>query len=481
MPAPQRTKIVCTMGPATEGDDTLRSMIRAGMNVARLNFSHGDHAYHRINIERARRVAKELGTTIAILADTRGPEIRCGLNKDHELVYLHTGSQVTLDTKPTEGTSERIHITYDGLPAAVSEGTRIFMDDGLIELTVDTTTSTEINCTVVNGGSLGERKGINVPNVVTAMPSITEQDHEDIRFACEMKVDAIAASFICDADAVRQVHALCEEFGSPDTLVFSKVESALALQNFEEILEESDGIMVARGDLGVEIPPAEVPYIQKKIIDRCNESYKPVITATQMLESMVHNPRPTRAEVTDVAHAIFDGTDCVMLSGETAAGDFPVDAVRIMAEVCLEAEEHLEERTTYYERIGLDNVTSTTSFSAVQNAQRVKAVAILCPTETGRTARIMSVFRPKKPIIATTPSERTLVRTNFYWGVKGLLVPEESGLAKTCYGAISGARKAGLINVDDIVVVTAGDTVLSPIHGAAYETSTNVCMIAQVM
>ena len=476
-----RTKIVCTLGPATEDDEVLRNMIRSGMSVARLNFSHGDHAYHKENIERIRRIAMELGATIAILADTRGPEIRCGLNKDHEPVLLFTGSHTTLCTTPTEGTSEHIFITFEGLPAAVTPGTHIFMDDGLIELEVNSTTETTIECTVINGGILGERKGLNVPNVVTAMPSVTDVDRKDIQFACEMHVDAIAASFICDADAVREIKALCKQYGSPETLVFSKIESALSIRNFDAILRESDGIMVARGDLGVEIPPAEVPYTQKYIIERCNQSYKPVITATQMLDSMMSNPRPTRAEVTDVANAIFDGTDCVMLSGETAAGNFPVEAVRMMAEVCVQAEKHLTERETYHMREGLHNVSSATTFAAVQTAQRVGAVAILCPTSSGRTARTMSVFRPHVPIIATTHVENTLRRTCFYWGVTALLVEEESGLTATYYGAIRGAKDAGFVKSDDIVIMTAGDPLLSPMSGVSYETATNVCMVAQVM
>ena len=478
MPA-NRTKIVCTMGPATEDDEVLAQMIRAGMNVARLNFSHGDHEYHRRNIERFRRVSAEVGVTTAILVDTRGPEIRTGLNRNHEPITLNTDSHVTLTTRPVEGTAECIHISYDGLPAAVEQGTRIFVDDGLIALEVERVDGTEIKCRVTNGGTVGERKGINVPNVVTQMPSVTEQDRDDIRFACEMGVDAVAASFICDADAVREVRSICLETGAPNMYIISKVESALAVRNFDEILAASDGIMVARGDLGVEVPPAEVPYLQKRIIERCNQAYKPVITATQMLESMVHNPRPTRAEVTDVANAIFDGTDCVMLSGETAAGHFPAEAVRMMAEVCRQAEQHLPERYIYHEQKGLENVSGATGFAAVEIARRVGAVAILCPTKSGRTARIMSVFRPKFPIIATTPYEYTVRRANFYWGVDGVLTSEQDGLAPTCYDALRKARQAKLVRPDDLVVITAGDPISSPLTQGT-EANTNVCMVAQV-
>ncbi len=478
MPA-NRTKIVCTMGPATEDDEVLAQMIRAGMNVARLNFSHGDHEYHRRNIERFRRVSAEVGADTAILVDTRGPEIRTGLNRDHERILLKTNSHVTLTTCPVEGTAERIHISYDGLPAAVEKGTCIFVDDGLIALEVEGVHDTEIECRVTNGGMLGERKGINVPNVVTQMPSVSEQDRKDIRFACEMGVDAVAASFVCDADAVHEVREICLEAGAPNMYIISKVESALAVRNFDDILAASDGIMVARGDLGVEVPPAEVPYLQKRIIERCNQAYKPVITATQMLESMVNNPRPTRAEVTDVANAIFDGTDCVMLSGETAAGHFPLESVRMMSEVCKQAEQHLPERNKYHERVGLENVSASTGFAAVEIARRVGASAILCPTKSGRTARIMSVFRPKFPIIATTPCKHTVRRTNFYWGVEAVLTTEQDGVAAICYDALRKARLSKIVRTDDLVVITAGDPISSPLTQGT-EANTNVCMVAQI-
>ena len=479
MSSTKRTKIICTMGPATEDDEVLASMIRAGMSVARLNFSHGDHEYHQRNIERVRRVAAELGTTVAVLVDTRGPEIRTGMNRGHHRAHLRTGNTVTLTTRNVEGTSKHINISYDRLPEVVTRGTCIFVDDGLIELQVEHVNGTEILCRIINGGYVGERKGVNVPNVATQMDPVTNQDADDIRFACQMGADAIAASFVCDASAVEQVRAICKAEGAEDTFIFAKVESALAVSNFEEILAATDGIMVARGDLGVEVPPAEVPYLQKHIIERCNQAYKPVITATQMLESMVHNPRPTRAEVTDVANAIFDGTDCVMLSGETAAGDFPAEAVRMMAEVCVQAESHLPERHTYHMREGLSNVSGATSFSAVQTAQFVGAKAILCPTAKGSTARIMSMFRPRLPIIATSPEERTVVRTNFFWGVEGILSEEKDDLPATCYDALRRARSAGLVSTDDLVVITAGDPVSSPLTNGI-ETNTNVCMVAQV-
>lgn len=474
-----RTKIVCTVGPATEDDDVLREMMRAGMSVARLNFSHGTHDYHRHNIERVRRIAQELGVSIAIMVDTKGPEIRTGLTVNHEDIELAVGSSVTITTEPVAATKERFSISYQALPNEVSPGSVIYVDDGLIELRVREVVGTEIHCTVVNSGILKERKGVNVPNVVMQLPSVTEQDRDDIRFACEMKADAIAASFIRDANAVCEIRALCQEFGRSDTLIISKIESSLALDNLDEIIAASDGIMVARGDLGIEIPPSDVPHLQKEIIGKCNAAYKPVITATQMLDSMMKNPRPTRAEVTDVANAVYDGTDCVMLSGETAAGAHPVESVRMMAEICTKAEAHLSEQPEYHRKESIHKVSDATSFGAVELAERVGASALLCPTDTGQSARVMAAFRPHFPIIAASRYERTVRRACFIWGVRGLLMSEEDGLAQICYGALKAARHAGLVKTDDIVVITAGDPVTSPLTTWG-ETATNVSMVAQV-
>lgn len=477
----KRTKIVCTVGPSTEDDAVLADMIRAGMNVARLNFSHGDHDYHRSNIERVRRIAEELHTNVAIMVDTKGPEIRTRLNRDHEPVLLVAKNQVIITTRDIEGTPEAISVDYDLLPSKVSPGTSIFIDDGFIELHVDRVEDTDIHCTVINGGNVGEHKGVNVPGVSMDMPAVTERDKRDITFACEMDVDAIAASFVCDASTPNEIRALCKVLGKPKMTIISKIESALSIQNFDEILNASDGIMVARGDLGIEIPPAKVPQTQKDIIRLCNENYRPVITATQMLESMTHNPRPTRAEVTDVANAIFDGTDCVMLSGETAAGEYPVEAVRMMADVCKQAEQTMPERHRHYDSEDENRISEATGFAAVAMAHYVGATAILCPTGSGRTARIMSVFRPKLPIIASSPDIVTVHRTCFYWGVTGIQAEEQAGFTKTCYDALSRARQLEFVHEDDLVVITSGDPLSSPFTNAGYETATNVCMIAQVM
>ena len=344
----KKTKIVCTMGPATESDDVLRSLIESGMNVARFNFSHGSHDYHRQMIERVRRISAELSIPVAIMLDTKGPEVRTGLLEDGKKVTVNTGDAIVVTAQPTSedfhGNAGHISLDYLNLPNEVEKGSILLIDDGLVGLEVDHVEGSDIHCVVTNGGEIGEKKGVNVPNVNIGLPSVTDQDRADIMFGCELGIDAIAASFIRDGAAVKQIRDICVEMGAPHVQIFPKIESALGVKNFDEILEASDGIMVARGDLGVEVPAAQVPHIQKTIIRKCNNAYKPVITATQMLDSMIRNPRPTRAEVADVANAIYDGTDCVMLSGETAAGKYPVAAVRTMAEVAKETERYLEER-----------------------------------------------------------------------------------------------------------------------------------------
>ena len=413
------------------------------------------------------------------MIDTKGPEIRTGLTKDNEPVNLTAGDEIVVTTEPVEATKERFSISYQALPREVNPGSTIYVDDGLIELTVQHVEGNDIHCLIVNSGVLKEHKGVNVPNVVMELPAVTEQDREDIRFACEIGADAIAASFIRDANAVHEIREICHTFGGDDILIIPKIEASLAVGNINEILAASDGAMVARGDLGIEIPPADVPHLQKTIIAKCNASYKPVITATQMLDSMIKNPRPTRAEVTDVANAVYDGTDCVMLSGETAAGAYPVEAVRMMAEICRKAEENLQQRHDYHDEGSLRDVSDATSFGAVETAERVGAAALLCPTDSGHSARIMAAFRPRFPIIAASRYERTIRRTCFVWGVTGLLMPEEDGLARICYGALKVARRAGYVKTDDIVVITAGDPVTSPLTDFA-ETSTNVTMVAQV-
>ena len=476
----KKTKIVCTMGPATEDEEVLRQLILHGMNVARFNFSHGSHEYHRKNIERVRALSAELSIPVAILLDTKGPEVRTGLLQDGKKVTLETGKTCVITTDDDViGTAERFSLDYKNLPQEVEEGTVILIDDGLIGLEVVSVEGTDITCTITNGGELGEHKGVNFPNLNINLPSVTAQDRADIMFGCELGIDAIAASFIRDGAAVNEIRKICVEMGAPNVLIFPKIESALGVKNFDEILHEADGIMVARGDLGVEVPAAEVPHIQKTIIKKCNAHYKPVITATQMLDSMQRNPRPTRAEITDVANAIYDGTDCVMLSGETAAGKYPIEAVKTMSEICKETEKYLPERKEYHDRGGVRNVNGATGFAALEMADRVNAKCILAPTHSGRSARLISTFRPKMPLFAMSPSVETIRRTCFYWGVYAYRTTEQGSLSSTLYNALTVARDNDLVESGDIVVITAGDPQTSPRLGD-YTTSTNMAMVAQV-
>lgn len=479
----KKTKIVCTMGPATEDEEVLRQLILHGMNVARFNFSHGSHQYHRSMIEKVRRLSSELGIPVAILLDTKGPEIRTGLLEDGKKVAVKTGDTLVVTAQETSedfhGTAEHISLDYLNLPSEVEKGSIILIDDGLIGLEVDHVEGQDMYCVVTNGGEIGEKKGVNVPNVNVGLPSVTAQDRADIMFGCELGIDAIAASFIRDAKAVEEIRNICIEMGAPNVMIFPKIESALGVQNFDEILHVSDGIMVARGDLGVEVPAAQVPHIQKTIIKKCAEHYKPVITATQMLDSMQRNPRPTRAEVNDVANAVYDGTDCVMLSGETAAGKYPVDAVSTMSDICKETEKYVQENKTYYDRHGVRNVNGATGFAAVEMADRVNAKCIIVPTHSGRSARLVSKFRPKVPLYAMSPSEEAVRRTCFYWGVYAFRTTEQGALTGTLYNALTTAKQNKVVESGDIVILTAGDPQTSPRQGD-YTTSTNLAMIAQV-
>ncbi|WP_373576359.1 pyruvate kinase [Parafannyhessea umbonata] len=479
----KRTKIVCTMGPATESDDVLRELIKNGMNVARFNFSHGSHAYHRQNIDRVRRISEELGIPVAIMLDTKGPEVRTGLLEGGQKVTVNTGDKIVVTAQPTtedwHGNAGHISLDYLNLPNEVEKGSIILIDDGLVGLEVDHVEGNDMHCVVTNGGEIGEKKGVNVPNVEIGLPSVTEQDIADIMFGCELGIDAIAASFIRNAQAVDDIRKICADNGLRNVYIFPKIESALGVKNFDEILAASDGCMVARGDLGVEIPAQEVPHIQKIIIKKCAQSYKPVITATQMLDSMIRNPRPTRAEVNDVANAIYDGTDCVMLSGETAAGKYPVEAVKMMASICRETEKYLPERREYHDRGGMRNVNSSIGLAAAEVADRVNAKCIICPTHSGRTSRLISNFRPRIPIVAMSPSNHAIRKTCFQWGVDAYKTTEQGSLSATCYNALTVAKEHGVVESGDLVVVTAGDPQTSPSQGD-YITSTNMAMVSQI-
>ncbi|BAF60395.1 pyruvate kinase [Pelotomaculum thermopropionicum SI] len=453
----RRTKIVCTIGPASDDVEVIKKLLRAGMNVARLNFSHGTHEEHGRRIASIRRAAGEVGKNVAIMLDTKGPQIRLGYFKE-EPVILSQGDMVSLTTQDVKGDKERIPVNYPGLPGDVRPGDTVLVADGLIALKVLSTNETEIRCRVENGGELTSQKGVNVPGVPVNLPAVTDKDVEDIRFGIEQRVDFIAASFIRKKADVLAIRQLLEEAGA-DIDIISKIESREAVDNLDDIIKVSDGIMVARGDLGVEIPAEEVPLVQKIIIEKCNRAGKPVVTATQMLESMIHNPRPTRAEASDVANAIFDGTDAVMLSGETAAGKYPVEAVETMAriaeraEAALRYEEILVKKRAFSSR---RNVTDAISYATCATAQDLGAAAIITATESGYTAKNVSKYRPQAPVVAVTPHARVMRKLALVWGVQPLLAGAGRSTDEMMAAAVEVSLSAGLIKAGDLVVITAG-------------------------
>ena len=486
----KRTKIVCTMGPACDNDDVLREMMKAGMNVARFNFSHGSYEEHHERIERVRRIADELDMTIGILLDTKGPEVRTGLLKDHQKIAVKTGDKIVVTAQPTSedwlGDSGHISLDYVNLPAEVEEGSRILIDDGIVELVVERVDGQDMHCVVKNDGEIGERKGVNLPNVEIGLPAITERDREDILFGLSEGIDYIAASFIRSGSAVREIRELCNANGGEHVGVFSKIESAQGVKNFDEILKASTGIMIARGDLGIEIAPELVPHLQKEMIKKCNAAYKPVITATQMLDSMIRNPRPTRAEVADVANAIYDGTDAVMLSGETAAGSYPVEAVRMQAQIAHETEQHLAphaELKVPEGSKGVRVVNNVVGLSAVNMATTVGAKCIIAPTTTGRTARLISHFRSNTPVVAFSRHQWAVQKMIMYWGVEPHLAAITQGsVDDTVAKAIDSAKERGYVEAGDVTVVTVGDpkTSVNSTLGDGKVSSTNVVYVAEV-
>ena len=456
----KKTKIVCTMGPQENDIDLLSRMIEAGMDVARFNFSHGTHEEQAERMESVRKARERTGRPIAMLLDTKGPEIRTGLLVDHKKVTLEAGKEIILTTEDIEGTAEKVSITYKKLYEDVKAGDTILVDDGLMELRVKEIAGEDIICEIINGGELSERKGCNVPGVRTQLPAITDKDIEDIVWGIGQGFDVIAASFIRDAAGVYQIKDLLKEHGSTIP-VFSKIECSEAVDNIDEIIEASDGIMVARGDLGVEVPAHLVPHIQKEIIRKCNKAYKPVITATQMLDSMIRNPRPTRAEVADVANAIYDGTDAVMLSGETAVGKYPVEAVTLMAEIAKNTEKYMNEDQFNSHRSMEQHATVSSSvcYAAVRTAKNVGASAILIPTVSGKTARLMSNFRPEIPIYAVSPSWAMVRRMQLYWGVTPFAGKKEKNQYLLIDHSIQIVKDKGYVKEGDIVVITAGDPI----------------------
>ena len=456
--AMKKTKIVCTMGPNSNDVNVMRQLVREGMDIARFNFSHGTHEEQKGRMDMLKKIREEEGKHIAILLDTKGPEIRTGLLKDGQKVQLVEGEEFVLTTETIEGDDKRVSITYEGLAEDVAIGGKILIDDGLIELEIKEIAGTDIVCKIINGGELGQRKGVNVPNVPIRLPAITEKDKEDIRFGVEQDVDFIAASFVRNADCIREIKALLEECGAPYTPVIAKIENAEGIDNLDAILEVADGIMVARGDLGVEIPAEQVPYIQKMMINKCKECYKPVITATQMLDSMMRNPRPTRAEVTDVANAVYDGTDAVMLSGETAQGKYPLESLRMMVHICENAEEHLDhdEILSKMKSICMKDTTSALGYATVSTACNLDAKCIIAPTGSGATARVISKFHPEMEILAVSPNERALRRMQIFWGVRSYRTEQMNTAEEIWSNAIVIAKEQGYIEAGDMAVLTAG-------------------------
>lgn len=455
----RKTKIVCTIGPASESPEMLEKLILAGMNVARLNFSHGDHEEHKARIDNIRMIARKLDKTVAILLDTKGPEIRTH-NMENDQVELERGQTIDISMTEVLGNNERFSVTYDQLIEDISESDTILLDDGLVELIVESIDKANgtITCKVMNNGLLKNKRGVNVPGVSLKLPGLTEKDKADILFGIEEKVDFIAASFIRSNSDVLEIRELLENNDANYINIIPKIENQEGIDNIHEILEVSEGLMVARGDMGVEIPPESVPMVQKDLIRICNELGKPVITATQMLDSMQHNPRCTRAEASDVANAIYDGSDAVMLSGETAAGDYPEEAVLTMAKIAVRAEEaqDYKKMLSYRTKQQETNLVTAIGVSVAHTALNLDSKAIVASTESGHTARMISKYRPKSNIIAVTPHEYVARQLQLVWGVTPIVtdgIYDTDGVLNT---SVSVTIEKGYASTGDLLIITAG-------------------------
>ncbi|WP_270941531.1 pyruvate kinase [Romboutsia lituseburensis] len=452
----KRTKIVCTLGPASEKEEVLTQLVENGLNVCRFNFSHGSHEEHKGRLDMAKKVREKLGKPVALLLDTKGPEIRTGNFADPE-VLLEEGQTFTITMKDVVGTKEICTVSYKGLAEDVNPGNVILIDDGLVGLRVKEVNGDDIVCIVENSGIVKNHKGVNVPNVSINLPAITDKDISDIEFGISQDVDFIAASFVRKASDVLAIREILERNNATDIQIISKIENQEGVDNLDEILKVSDGIMVARGDLGVEIPTEDIPVVQKMMIRKCNELAKPVITATQMLDSMIRNPRPTRAEVTDVANAIYDGTDAIMLSGETAAGKYPVEAVKTMASIAKRTEETLDYDNLLKKNASNNTtVTDAISHATCTTAIDLNASAIITSTSSGHTARMVSKFRPECPIIATTTNEKAMRQLGLTWGVYTVKSSSSKNTDEVIENSIEAAKSANFINNGELVVITAG-------------------------
>ena len=454
----RKTKIICTIGPASNSEETIEALVKAGMNVARLNFSHNSHEAHKENIEKLKRVREKLNAPLAIMLDTKGPEIRLGLFENGS-VMLKPGSTFTLTHEQITGSAERAYITYADLYKQVKPDTVILIDDGKIRMKVQSIEGKDIVCKVIEGGKVSDRKSLNVPNVHLDMPYMSQADKSDILFGIEQDVDFVAASFVRSADDVRTLRRFMNYHGGHDIKIISKIENIEGVDNFDEILAESDGIMVARGDMGVEVDFEKLPGIQKKFIRKCFCAGKMVITATQMLESMIVSTTPTRAEISDVANAVFDGTSAIMLLGETAVGAHPVRVVNVMAKIAVRAEQDAFDMNVFNGMIYDIDFTDTTNAlcdAACTTAKDMNAAAIIAVTKSGSTARRVSKFRPVIPIVAATPDHKTFCQLALSWGVYPVLALEQTDTDKLFKHAIDCAEQIDVVKKGDKVVVTAG-------------------------
>jgi len=459
----RRTKIVCTIGPATSSPDALRQLLLAGMNVARLNFSHGKQAQHAEVVANLRALAEEMQQPLAILQDLSGPKVRVG-NIAGDGVVLTPGAEITLTMDDVPGDEHEINLPIPEIFEVVVPGTHLMLDDGLLELKVKSKRSGRLICEVVVGGRLTSHKGVNVPNVSLPIAAVTDKDLEDLRFGIAQKVDYVAASFVRSASDIAVLRGVCEAARAKIPII-AKIEKHEAVDAIDSIMEAVDGIMVARGDLGVEVPIDEVPIIQKMLIHKANRAGKPVITATQMLDSMIRNPRPTRAEVSDVANAIFDGTDAVMLSGETAMGAYPFDAVRMMAKIAVHTESSMDYGKILDEKMRFDtgkSITGAIGQATCDIAHDLSCAAILTASATGRTARVVSRYRPRAPIICATNRAETYQRLALVWGVQSVMVDIADDSDSMMQACIDAADKTGQVRTDDIVVITGGVPVGRP-------------------
>lgn len=453
----RKTKIVCTLGPAVDSEEAIRELIIKGMNVARFNFSHGTHETHKAMYDMFVKVRDETGIPVASILDTKGPEVRIKSFAEGP-TEIKKGNVYTLTTEDIPGDDKRVSITYKNLPGEIRTGQRILIDDGQIELLAVEISHTEIKCIVLNGGTLKNNKSINLPDCNINLPALTAQDEADIEFACENDFDFIAASFIRRATDVRDIRRTLDKYGGQDIRIISKIENREGVDNIDEIIDASDAIMVARGDLGVEIPFYEVPLIQKTIISRCIMRGKPAITATQMLDSMERNPRPTRAEASDVANAVFDGTSCVMLSGETAAGKYPIESVATMVDIVNAAENGIDYWKNFRERsFEMDkNITNAISHACCTTAMSLNANAIVTVTRSGHTARMISRFRPQCPIAAVTVTKKSRRQLAMSWGVYTALSEDVTSTDELFTIGVQNAVEMKLVSEGDIVVITAG-------------------------